>query len=286
TGAGCVGQGIATVLTQIACQVLGLEPSRVRVVTPDTDATPDSGTATASRHTLITGEACRRACADLAEAARRAGIALDSSGPSLAAQPAGTAPGNSSFPFAALAGREFPAEYEAVTDPFDSRSTEPVHHVAYSYACQVVVLGPDRRVARVVAAHDSGLVVNPLAFEGQVEGGVVMGLGYALTESLRLERCVPTARYGQLGLLRAPDAPPVETIIVRKSGSGNALDGGVSGAAYGAKGIGEISTIPTAAAVANAYYALDGKERDALPLADTPYRAVEAPPPGATPVGR
>jgi len=116
-------------------------------------------------------------------------------------------------------------------------------------------------------------VVNPLAFEGQVEGGVVMALGSALTESLPLVDCAPAARFGQLGLLRAPDVPTIEAITVRKSGPGSAIDGGVSGAAFGAKGIGEISTIPTAAAVAGAYFAMDGRLRTSLPLKDTPYRA-------------
>ncbi len=99
---------------------------------------------------------------------------------------------------------------------------------------------------------------------------VLMGLGFAVTEKLPLSDCVPTGRFGQLGLLRAPDAPEIRTITVRKSGPGDAIDGGVSGAAFGAKGIGEISTIPTAAAVAGAYYALDGKLRTRLPLEETP----------------
>jgi len=146
-----------------------------------------------------------------------------------------------------------------------------VRHVAYSYACQLAVLGADGRLERIVAAHDSGLVVNPQAFEGQVEGGAVMGMGFALTESFPLEGCVPTARFGQLGLLRAPDVPPIRTIIVRKLGPGTAADGGVSGAAWGPKGIGEISAIPTAAAVAGAYFARDGKLRTRLPLDGTPY---------------
>ena len=117
--------------------------------------------------------------------------------------------------------------------------------------------------------------MNPLAFEGQVEGGVVMGLGYALTESLGLQNCTPTAKFSQLGLLRSTDVPAIRTLIVRKTGHGSAIDGGVSGAAYGAKGIGEISTIPTAAAVAGAYFALDGTLRTSLPLADTPYSRKE-----------
>ena len=260
SSAACVGQGVATVLTQIACEMLHLDPACVVVGAPDTEATPDSGTTTASRQTLITGEACRRACAAAFQAAGAA-----------AASGSGAHAGGSPFPLALLAGREFRGEYQAVTDPFESDSAEPVRHVAYSYACQLVTLGPDRRVQSVLAAHDSGLVVNPLAFEGQVEGGVVMGLGYALTERLPLDGGVPAARFGQLGLLRSTDAPSIRTIIVRKAGTGLALDGGVSGAAYGAKGIGEIATIPTASAVAGAYFALDGRIRTSLPLDGTPY---------------
>jgi CO/xanthine dehydrogenase Mo-binding subunit len=250
TGAACVGQGLQTILTQIAASTLGIDPGLISVPQPDTGFTPDSGTTTASRQTLVTGEAARRACeAALKAAGARRGPAF----------------------LEALSGREFSGEYEAETEAYDSPSTHPVRHVAYSYACQLVELGPDHRIAKVVAAHDSGLIVNPLAFEGQVEGGVVMGLGYALTENLKLERGVPPARFSSLGLLRATEVPPIEVRVVRKAGRGGAADGGVSGAAYGAKGIGEISAIPTAAAVAGAYFAADGVLRNRLPLAGTPY---------------
>ncbi len=260
TGAACIGQGLATVLTQIACDALSLHPSRVRVALPDTFNTPDSGTTTASRQTLVTGEACRRACLAAVEALR----AVQAPGAPSRSEEAGP------FHLAMVAGRKFSGEYEAVTDPFESDTPNPIRHVAYSYACQVAVLGEDGRVERVVAAHDSGTVVNPLAFEGQVEGGVVMGLGFALTERFPLEDCVPTAKFGQLGLLRATDVPTVQTIIIRKSGAGAAA-ASPTGAAYGAKGIGEISSIPTAAAAAGAYFARDGKLRTSLPLEGTPY---------------
>jgi len=98
-----------------------------------------------------------------------------------------------------------------------------------------------------------------------------MGMGYALTEDFPLADCVPTAKFGTFGLPRATDMPAVQTIIVRKAGSGDAADGGLSGAGYGAKGIGEISTIPTASAIAGAYFLLDGKLRTSLPLEGTPY---------------
>jgi selenium-dependent xanthine dehydrogenase len=257
SGAACIGQGLATVLTQLACSTLGIKPSRVEVALPDTATTPDSGTTTASRQTLITGEACMRACR----------AAMDT----LHAIAGSPRTSSDDFPLAALAGREFSGEYLAETDPFDSGKPNPVRHVAYSYACHLAILGGDGRLERIVAAHDSGLVVNPLAFEGQVEGGIAMSLGFALTEDAGIADCIPETRFGKLGLLRATDAPAVETIIVRRAGSGGAADGGTAGAAYGAKGIGEISSIPTAAAVAGAYYALDGRLRTALPLDGTPY---------------
>jgi selenium-dependent xanthine dehydrogenase len=260
SAAACIGQGVATVLTQIACEMLHLDPVQVVVRAPDTGTTPDSGTTTASRQTLITGEACRRACA---AALAEAGIS---------SVPRGGPTESKAFALAFLSGREFLAEYEAVTDPFEIDNRDPVRHVAYSYACHLVTLGPDQRIQRVVAAHDSGVVVNPLAFEGQVEGGVVMGLGYSLSERFPMENCVPSARFGQLGLLRATDIPPIQTIVVRKAGQGTAIDGGVSGAGYGAKGIGEIATIPTASAVAGAYFAFDGRLRTSLPLEGTPYQ--------------
>jgi xanthine dehydrogenase molybdenum-binding subunit len=238
------------------------------VALPDTAFTPDSGTTTASRQTLVTGEACRRACAAVAAAATAAATAARASLADPAAADRGREP---PFALAALSGLSFSAEFEAATDPFDSDKTHPVRHVAYSYACHLAVLGGDGRLEKIVAAHDSGLVVNPLAFTGQVEGGVVMGLGYALTETFPLADCVPMAKFGQLGLLRATEVPPIETIIVRRAGPGQAADGGTGASAYGAKGIGEISTIPTAAAVAGAYAALDGIYRKSLPLDGTPY---------------
>jgi len=260
TGAACVGQGLATILTQIACSVLRVDPDRVVVPAPDTFLTPDAGTSTASRQTLITGEACRRACALASDALSEMAVRGD----------AGT--GGAAPSVFVLAGREFAAEFEAETDSFPTDKPNPVRHVAYSFACHVAILGDDGRLERVVAAHDSGLVVNPLAFEGQVEGGVAMGLGYALTETFPLAQGVPAAKFGQLGLLRATDVPPIRTLIVRRAGEGTALDGGTSASAYGAKGIGEISSIPTAAAVAAAYAAKDGVWRTRLPLDATPYR--------------
>ena len=104
--------------------------------------------------------------------------------------------------------------------------------------------------------------VNPPALEGQVEGGVTMSLGYALTENFPLEDCVPTAKYGTLGLLNALRVPEIETVIVEKNKGEQS---------YGAKGVGEITAIPAAPAVQGAYYALDGIFRTKLPMENTFY---------------
>ena len=236
-GASCIGQGLGTVLVQIVCETTGLPRESVVYAPPNTGNSPDSGTTSGSRQTLITGEAARRASALLSEALAKK-------------------------PLSALEGEEYYAEYLAKTDPLGSDKPNPVSHVAYGYATQVAILGEDGKLKKIIAAHDVGRAVNPLSVEGQIEGGVVMSMGFALTEQYPLQECRPTAKYGTLGLPRANTVPEIEPIIVEKAGLN---------VAYGAIGIGEITSIPTAPAIADAYYRFDGKERSVLPLSDTPY---------------
>jgi len=134
--------------------------------------------------------------------------------------------------------------------------------VAYSYATQVVLLDANGRLERVVAAHDIGKAVNPTQVEAQIEGGVVMGLGFALTEDFPLKEGEPQVKYGTLGLFKAANVPPIDPVIIEKN---------PDPLAYGAKGLGEITTIPTAPAVSGAYFLRDGKFRTSLPLVETPY---------------
>ena len=235
-----IGQGCATVFVQMVAEATGLGRAEIRNLGSNSEVAPDSGTTSGSRQTLITGEAVRMASAELREAMREAGGDLSK-----------------------LEGREFFAEYFEPTDPLGSQKPYPKSHVAYGFATHVVVLGDDGRVKEVYAAHDSGKVVNPIAIQGQIEGGVLMGLGYALTENFDLKDCVPQNKYGTLGLMRADQIPDIKAIYVEKE---ELLD-----VAYGAKGIGEISTIPTAPAVAGAYYAVDRIFRTKLPLEETPY---------------
>jgi len=240
SSAACIGQGMATVIVQMACETLDLPPAHFVVGPPDTARTPNSGTTTASRQTVFTGEATVRACAML-KAELDAGKSL-----------------------ADLEGQEFYAEFRPETDPIGSPKPNPVSHVAYGYAVQVVALDEAGRVERVTAVYDVGRIVNPRATEGQIEGGVSMGLGYALTEDFPLVGGYPNVSYGKLGILRATDVPPIDVMFVKGPGE--------TEAAYGSKGVGELATIPTAPAVQGAYYKLDGKFRLKLPLEGTAYR--------------
>ena len=239
TSASCIGQGLGTTMTQILCQTTGLTPEDVIYEVPDTHLTPDAGTTTASRQTVFTGEATKNASLELKKQLD-AGKTLSD-----------------------LEGEEFYGEYSSVTDKMGSDKKNPVSHVAYGYATQVVILDENGKLEKVIAAHDVGKAVNPINVEGQIEGGVVMSLGYALTENYPLDNCVPKVKYGTLGLFKATDAPEIETIIIEKN---------KEGLAYGAKGIGEITAIPTAPAVQNAYYKFDGEFRTSLPLENTSYR--------------
>jgi CO/xanthine dehydrogenase Mo-binding subunit len=228
------------VVLQMACHTLGMKPDMFVVETPDTRRTPNSGTTTASRQTMFTGQAVRKACLALKKD-------LDD-GQSIAD----------------IDGREYYGEFTCVTDPIDTKKEHPFSHAAYTYGVQVAVLDDDARVSKVYAVYDAGQVINQKGIEGQVEGGIVMGMGYALTEDYPLKDGVPQGRYATLGLLRANATPEMEARFVCRDDKGDA--------AYGAKGIGEIAAIPTAPAIAGAYYKLDGKLRTRLPLEGTPYR--------------
>ncbi|MEG1548093.1 MAG: selenium-dependent xanthine dehydrogenase [Clostridia bacterium] len=238
SSAACIGQGVGTVLVQMVCETTGISPANVIYEIPDTDLAPDSGNTSASRQTVHAGEAAVRAASDLAQALRIAGN------------------------ISALEGREFNGEYSSITDEMGSSKPNPVSHVSYGYATQLVILDEAGKIDKVVAAHDVGRAINPTALTGQIEGGVVMSLGYALTENYPITRCRPTAKLGTLGLFRAPAVPQIETIIIEKSSAQ---------LAYGAKGVGEICCIPTPPAIQLAYFNRDGIFRTKLPLQNTPY---------------
>ncbi len=236
-GASCIGQGLGTVLIQVVSETLGLSIDKIKYCRPNTADSPDSGTTSGSRQTLITGEAAKRASEKLAEDLKDHSLEE-------------------------LEGKDYLGEYLAKTDKMGSDVPNPVSHVAYGFATQMCVLNEDGTIKKMIAVHDVGKAVNPISVEGQIEGGVVMGMGYALTEQYELKDGYPVSRFGTLGLFKADKVPELESIIVEKPG----VDVG-----YGAIGIGEITSIPTAPAIAGAYYKWNKEFQTKLPLTRTPY---------------
>lgn len=235
-----IGQGSATVFLQQVAELSKLPRTKLINMGSNTETAPDSGTTSGSRQTLVSGEAIRMATVDLVAAMEEVDGDL-----------------------AALEGREFYAEYFDPTDKLASDVAFPKSHIAYGFAAHVVILDDAGRVSEVYAAHDSGKVVNPTSIQGQIEGGVLMGLGYALTEQFPLKDGVPQVKYGTLGLMRSTDIPDIQAIYIEKEE--------LLSVAYGSKGVGEIATIPTAPAVSGAYYAMDGVFRTDYPMKDTYY---------------
>jgi len=233
TGFTEMGQGLFTILVQVLCEVTGLDPRRVRVRV-DTSRPVPCGMTTASRATLLAGNAVKVAAEKLRRDLQTASLED-------------------------LVGKEYYGEIvDRETTKIEDTSRPQRTHITYGFATQVVILDDEGKLQKVVAAHDVGRAMNPQLLEGQIEGAVHMGLGYALTEELRLEDGAPK-KYDlrSLGILRAKDMPEVEVIIVE--------DPEPEGP-FGAKGVGEIGLVPTAPAVAAALYRYDGIRRFRLPM--------------------
>ena len=233
-----MGQGLLTVLVQFAVEATGL-PASTFVPKVDSTFALQCGQTTGSRGTLFSGRAVLVAAAKL-KADLDAGHSL-----------------------AALAGRVYAGDVVVRdTTALGAPVAKIKTHTTFGYATQLVILDAAGRVERVVAAHDAGRVVNPALASGQIEGAIHMGLGYALTEELRCENGMPvTFKLRELGVLRARDMPRVDVILVEEPEPEGPM---------GAKGIGEIGLVPTAAAVAGALEAFDGIRRASLPMRDSP----------------
>ena len=161
---------------------------------------------------------------------------------------------------AELVGREYEGEWVVDWTNKPGAMVEKVYtHYSYSYATQLVMLDERGQLEKVVAAHDAGRIFNPTLFEGQLEGSIHMGLGYAISEDLPLEGGVPkSTMLRKCGIMRAKEMPEMEIIGVEVPDPHGP---------YGAKGVGEIGLVPTAGAVANALYQFDGERRYSLPMA-------------------
>ena len=242
TSASCMGQGIGQMCLTEICHVTDLSPDCFVFENADTVRTPDSGTSTASRQTVMTGEAARRAGEKLR-------LALDE-GKSLEE----------------LEGREFYGEFSAITDPLGAIKENPISHISYSYGAQAIVLNEEGRIVKAVSAFDVGTPVNIQSVEGQIEGGMLMGIGYGVTEKFECVDGYPKSKFGTIGFMRATEAPELEVILCRPAEEDKLPY------SLGAKGCGELCMIPTAPACAHAYYRYDGQFRQQLPLENTPYR--------------
>lgn len=229
-----MGQGVDTMAVQSFCEETGLAPEIVQVHAT-TDAETPCGMTTASRATSLLGNAIIEACKQLKQD-------LAASDP------------------ADLIGREYFGEWKCdwTNKPGKSQTGEEVTHYSYSYATQVVILNEAGEIEKVIAAHDAGRIMNPTLFEGQIDGSVHMGLGYALTEDLPMEGGeLKSTKLRKCGVLRAAQTPPIEVIGVEVPDEHGP---------YGAKGVGEIGLVPTAPAVANAFWTYDGRRRRSLPM--------------------
>jgi aldehyde oxidoreductase len=224
-----MGQGVHTVALQVAAEELGIDPNTIDVIV-DTSRALGFGQTTGSRGTLMAAGSIREACR-----------AADAGG--------------------RLPDTDYEGTYEIDwTDSLASGKPNPVIHSTFGYAAQLVVADKvSGEIEKVVAVHDVGRVVNPTLCEGQVEGAVHMGLGYALTEEFP---CGPDGMpehmtLRQLDIIRPRNMPSVEVVLIEAPQPGSP---------YGIKGIGEIGLVPTAGAVAAAFHAVDGRWRTRLPF--------------------
>jgi aldehyde oxidoreductase len=226
-----MGQGVHTVALQVAAQELGIDPARIDVIV-DTTRELGFGQTTGSRGTLMAAGSVQQACA----AALASGCAPDVD----------------------HCGEHVVDWTHHLGDP---DHPNPTIHSCFSYAAQMVVADRESgKIERVFAVHDVGKAVNPLLVEGQIEGSVHMGLGYALSEDFPTDPDTgfPTnMTLRSLGILRAKDVPQIDVAIVEVPQPRSP---------YGIKGVGEIGLVPTAPAVAAALHALDGEWRNQLPM--------------------
>ena len=226
-----MGQGINTVAAQVAVEELEVDASFIDVIV-DTTRELGFGQTTGSRGTLMGAGAVKHACQVAIASGRE--VEVDHVG-------------------------EYRVDWtNKLGEP---GVVNPIIHSTFSYASQMVVIDREtQKIEKVVAIHDVGRVVNPTLCEGQVEGSVHMGLGYALTENFPSDpqTAFPTnMTLRSLGILRAKDVPKIEVKLIESP---------QPNAPYGIKGVGEIGLVPTAGAVAAALHDLDGNWRNALPM--------------------
>ncbi|MGB8645637.1 MAG: molybdopterin cofactor-binding domain-containing protein [Anaerolineae bacterium] len=270
TSAAEIGQGLPTVLAQITAEELGLPYERVRVLLSDTDLTPDGGPTTASRQTFVSGNAARFAARGLREILARTASEQLNVAPDQVVFKDGLVGSNGNavpmaqvYRWAQAEGR--PTRYlrEYVAPATQPLGTPGDMHFAFSYAAQAALVEVNTQTGevkclKIVTATDVGRAINPLGLEGQVEGGIIMCLGNALTEEYIVEQGhVWTDRLARYKMPSIKHTPEIVSFVVEEESSTGP---------YGAKGIGEISSIPTTPAITNAIYNAVGVRIRRLPV--------------------
>jgi selenium-dependent xanthine dehydrogenase len=232
-----MGQGVYTATIQAVCEETGL-PAEMVTIRWDKELGEKCGETWASRATTLSCAAAQKAAQQLVADMKSSSLEQ-------------------------LIGREYYGEcvYNFTTRPGTPESVlNPTTHLTFSYAAQVVILNEQGTLERVLVANDVGRAINPRLCAEQMEGGVHMGLGYALSENFTSTGGVPDSlTLGDMGIVRAKHMPPVDVILVE-------VPDEVGG--YGAKGVGEIGCVATAGAVAGALHSYDGVRRFRLPMDD------------------
>ena len=265
-----LGQGLVTVMQMAVAEELAVPAGQVRVLVMDTDLTPDGGPTTASRQTFVTGNASRLAAQALRQAISSALAEKFDVPPHTVRFENGEVRANGRVLSLAAAAAEMKAmgQKPRALYEYEAPRTQPLGeggdmHFAFSFAAQAAEVEVNTRtgevrVLRVIAANDVGEAFNPLGLQGQVEGGVMMGIGSCLTEEYIVEagRVVTDrlARYRIPGIMLTPEITSI--VVEHPTASGP----------YGAKGVGEICTIPTPPAITNAIYNAVGVRVDRLPV--------------------
>lgn len=286
TGSTEIGQGSETVLAQIVAEALGVQPHDVTVINSDTDLKPWDVGVHASRTTFIAGNAAHLAALDarnqiFATAAEMLGVSPDRLAASNGSIGVAGAPDSPTLPLARVVrqrhfrpgGQIVVGEgwYDPPTQMVDKDTYKGNISAAYGFGAQMAEVEVDEetgqvRVLRLACANDVGRAINPMAVEGQIEGGAQMGLGYALSEELIVANGqVLNPDFHHYRLFTAADMPAIETILVET---------GDPAGPFGAKGVGEMGGTPTAAAIANAIYDAIGIRLSELPM--TPERVLAA----------
>jgi xanthine dehydrogenase molybdenum-binding subunit len=265
-----LGQGLVTVMRLIVAEEMSVPPEQVRVLVMDTDLTPNGGPTTASRQTFVTGNASRYAAKTLRDEISATMAEKYDVRPEQIRFENGIVHVNGNALTYADVYKEMTAlgQQPKVRYEYEAPKTKPLGeggdmHFAFSFATQAAEVEVNKltgevRVLKVISANDVGTAINPLGLQGQVEGGVMMGLGNCLTEEFIVENGnVVTdhlARYRVPGIMLTPE---ITSIIVEHP---------IEAGPYGAKGVGEVSSIPTTPAITNAIYNAVGVRIDKLPV--------------------